>query len=104
LSWQRLGVYSVTSGTLAVGLSDAANGYVIADAVRVAPATPQPPTVGSLSATPSPVVTGKTLTLTAAGVSAPAGTVTRVDFYRDTNGNGQLDVGTDALLGTDTNG
>jgi len=40
-SWSRLGsagnggVFTITSGTLTIKLSDAANGYVIADAVRV---------------------------------------------------------------------
>ncbi len=33
-----------------------------------------------------------------------AGTVAAVEFYRDANGNGTLEVGTDVLLGTDTNG
>ncbi|HEY2895044.1 MAG TPA: choice-of-anchor D domain-containing protein, partial [Pirellulales bacterium] len=33
--WQSLGSFSVSSGTLAVRLSDNANGFVIADAVRI---------------------------------------------------------------------
>lgn len=32
------------------------------------------------------------------------GTPESISFYRDANGNGNLDVGTDDLLGTDTNG
>ena len=36
-TWQELGVYEPTSGTLAVTLSNSANGYVIADAVRIEP-------------------------------------------------------------------
>jgi hypothetical protein len=33
--WQDLGVFAITSGTLSVKLTNAANGYVIADAVRI---------------------------------------------------------------------
>jgi hypothetical protein len=36
-TWQELGVYEPTSGTLAVTLANNANGYVIADAVRIEP-------------------------------------------------------------------
>ncbi len=35
ISWQSLGMYEITSGTLSVRLTDDANGYVIADAVRI---------------------------------------------------------------------
>ncbi len=35
VTWQSLGTFHITSGTLAVRLSDNANGYVIADAVRI---------------------------------------------------------------------
>ena len=36
--WVPLGTYSLQSGTLDVTLTDQANGYVIADAIRIAPA------------------------------------------------------------------
>ncbi|NOZ19546.1 MAG: hypothetical protein GXP25_00495 [Planctomycetes bacterium] len=62
------------------------------------------PTIGSLTDSPDPVPPGGgDLTLTANGVSDLDGTVTQVAFYRDLNGNGVLDVGTDDLLGTDNN-
>jgi len=35
--WESLGTYDLSNGSLKVELSDAANGYVIADAVRVVP-------------------------------------------------------------------
>ncbi len=38
--WQRLGISQVTGGTLTVRLTDKANGYVIADAVRVTSVAP----------------------------------------------------------------
>ncbi len=64
------------------------------------------PTVDSLQASPDPVTRPNDITLTALGVDDPdgAGTVAAVEFYRDANGNGTLEVGTDVLLGTDTNG
>jgi len=65
-----------------------------------------PPTVASLQASPDPVTRPGSLTLTALGVDDPngAGTVAAVEFYRDANGNGTLEPGTDVLVGTDTNG
>jgi len=38
--WQNLGTFCSTSGNLSVKLSDSANGYVVADAVRVVPVAP----------------------------------------------------------------
>jgi len=60
------------------------------------------PLIGSLSPTPDPVTRGQNITLTANNVTDADGTVAKVEFYRDTNGNGTLEVGTDALLGSDT--
>jgi hypothetical protein len=60
-----------------------------------------PPTIASLSDSPDPVLRGQNLTLTASGVT---GSVLSVSFYRDANGDGILEPGTDTLLGTDTNG
>jgi hypothetical protein len=62
----------------------------------------QTPIIGSLSVSPDPVIQGSTLTLTANSVTDSDGTVAKVEFYRDVNGNSSIDVGTDMLLGTDT--
>ena len=46
--WQSLGVYTASSGTLTVGLSDNANGVVVANAIRIVqvePATTAPSVV-----------------------------------------------------------
>ena len=59
----------------------------------------QMPTIGSLSVSPDPVTQGNSLTLTANSVADSDGTVAKVEFYRDTNGNGVIDVGTDTLFG-----
>ncbi len=37
MPWQSLGIFSITSGTLRVELSDDANDEVVADAVRIVP-------------------------------------------------------------------
>jgi hypothetical protein len=68
----------------------------------VTAAVAQRPVVESLDVAPDPVIRPGTTTLTAGGVSDADGQVVKVEFYRDTNGNRQLDVATDALLGTDT--
>ncbi len=60
------------------------------------------PTIGSLSDSPDPLTHGDTLALTANSVADPDGTVAKVEFYWDANGNGTLDMGTDTLLGEDT--
>ncbi len=62
------------------------------------------PTVASLNAGPDPVSQGADLTLTATGVADSDGTVASVNFYWDINANGSVDVGTDVLFGTDTDG
>lgn len=62
------------------------------------------PTIGSLSDSPDPVIAPAAVTLTAGAVVDSDGSVTQVEFYRDSNGNGSLDTATDALLGTDTDG
>ncbi|MGM0488578.1 MAG: choice-of-anchor D domain-containing protein [Planctomycetota bacterium] len=104
--FQRLGSILVDSeGTLTVAVSDDANDYVIADAVwiRCKSQTTEAPTVDSLIASPDPVTQPDVLTLTAENVQDNDGTVRKVEFYRDSNNNGILDVDADELLGTDQN-
>ena len=62
----------------------------------------QPPSVESLSDSPDLVTRCNTLTLTANGVSDLHGAVSKVEFYRDSNGDGVLDVSTDQYLGQDS--
>lgn len=61
------------------------------------------PKIASLTDTPDPATTGSTLTLTAAGVADVDGSVTKVVFYRETNGAAGLQVGSggDRIVGTD---
>ncbi len=60
-----------------------------------------PPAIGSLTSSANSVTAGASVTLTAHGLTAPAGNVTSVYFYQDTNNNGQYDSG-DALVATTT--
>ncbi len=78
--------------------NEAAYSNVVSTTVTVNAA----PTVGSLIAVPDPVTQGESITLTALNAADSDGTITQVEFYRDANGNGLIDVGTDTLLGTDT--
>ncbi len=59
----------------------------------------QPPTIGTFAGNPNPVIQGANLNLIAGSVFDADGSVTEVRFYRDSNGNGVYDSGTDALFG-----
>jgi len=62
------------------------------------------PTIAALADSPDPVVQNNLLTLTASGVNDSDGWIVQVDFYRDLNRNGYLDLdGEDQLLGIDNN-
>ena len=79
-------------------------GRSAADTFQISVEANDAPAVTSLSATPNPVTRPDALTLTATGVSDEDGTVERVEFYRDANGNSALDPDEDALLGSDAEG
>jgi hypothetical protein len=61
--------------------------------VTVIAASAAVPTVAAVTASPNPVVSGDTLTLTATGVSDPGASVSRVYFYEETNGIPGLQTG-----------
>lgn len=61
------------------------------------------PTVGTVDVTPDPISPGDQVTVTAAGVTDPDGSVTEVRFYHDSDQGGAWDSG-DELLGTDDDG
>ncbi|MGQ0626864.1 MAG: peptidylprolyl isomerase, partial [Phycisphaerales bacterium] len=61
------------------------------------------PTINSVSATPNPILTqGASITITANTVVDADGSIARVRFYLDSNGDGMLQTDTDTLLGEDT--
>ncbi|OPX25203.1 MAG: hypothetical protein B1H04_00490 [Planctomycetales bacterium 4484_123] len=59
------------------------------------------PTVGALDYELKPTIIGEDITLTAIGVADGDGNLQRVEFYRDENDNGTLEIGTDSYLGSD---
>jgi hypothetical protein len=61
------------------------------------------PTIGSVTASLPALRIGQTITFTATGASDADGTVTGVQFWRDSNASGQVEE-TDELLVTDTTG
>src|SRR5262249_38248115 len=52
--WEDLGTFTISGATLVVRLSDAANGYVIADAIRIAAVSPLQALGGPIDAGPAP--------------------------------------------------
>ncbi len=67
--------------------------------------TPTPtsvPSIASLSATPTSITAGTTLTLVASGVTDTLGSITAVSFYLETNGTTGLQTASDTLVGTGT--
>jgi hypothetical protein len=70
------------------------------------PTTNKAPVVTGVNDSPSPIVAGGTVTLTASGVSDPDGSVASVAFYRESNGTAGLQSGAggDTPVGTDSTG
>jgi uncharacterized delta-60 repeat protein/RHS repeat-associated protein len=104
-NWLELGTFTVHNGRVTVELSDAANGTVVADAVWLVDPVPQ---IGSLTVSNPGVTRQQTapsqkLILQANNVQAyDQKQIQQVVFYRDLNGNAQLDTQTDLVLGTGT--
>jgi uncharacterized delta-60 repeat protein len=95
------------SGATAVALQ--ADGKIVVASLNggnfgVARYLPSEPEIGSFTASPNPVAAGSPVTLTAGNLTDgnPNSAVTQVAFYRDGNGDGVLQPGTDALLGYGT--
>ncbi len=76
--WESLGVYTATTGTLAVKLTDNADGDVIANAVEIV----ELPSIDSLADSLSSVVIGQPLVLTATNVQDSQSGLQGVAFYR----------------------
>jgi hypothetical protein len=60
------------------------------------------PTIGSFTVNPASVTVGGTVTLTASNVTETGGTITAVNFYRESNGTAGLQIGSDTLVGSGT--
>jgi cyclophilin family peptidyl-prolyl cis-trans isomerase len=94
----------LTGGASVRFFARAVDGDGLFSPVRTAVATiGRPPAITGVTISPTaPVTRPASLTLTASGVSDPDNAIARVEFYRDSNNNGVIDIGTDALLGSDT--
>ena len=101
--WHSLGYYDITTGTIMVQLTDAANGKVIADAVYIRRfGDAFPPGIGSLTVEPELVPIGSEIVVMANDVRATAASIAEVAFYRDVNGNRTIDATIDEWIGADT--
>jgi RHS repeat-associated protein len=101
-SFGYVGQINVSSGTLKVELdaSNLSGGQAIADAIYLVPRT-----LGEfhdLSA-PSSFVTNSDEAITVGFVDPDGELADSINVYRDTNGNGVLDIGTDQLFHSDAN-
>ncbi len=102
---------TVNTGNVSFGFSPGINKYYArvfdtdggsSGAVTITNRINAAPSVAGVFVSPNPIARNSSYTLTAIEPD-DEGTVARVEFYRDTNGNGQLDVGVDVLLGSDAN-
>lgn len=89
------------SANITVRATDTTGAFVETTFTVAVAASTNPPTVTSLSPSNAKVARGKAINLTATGVAA-TGSVAKVEFYRDSNGNGTFEAGVDTLVGTDT--
>ncbi len=60
------------------------------------------PSIGAFTASPASVTPGATVTLTASNVADTSGTISSVNFYRESNGTSGLQTGSDTLVGAGT--
>lgn len=95
------GNYLLTLTAASSGIADRA-GNLLQTSASDAFAVNFLPTIGTLSASPAMVNVGSSMTLTATNVTSPNGAIVQVEFYRDTNNNGQLDIGVDTRVAVDT--
>ncbi len=56
VGWKVLGTFAITGNTLTVTLTNAANQYVVADAIRIVSTAPPPPPTTFVDASTPPVV------------------------------------------------
>ncbi len=65
---------------------------------------PQTPTIGSFTVSPTSVALGAAVTLDAANVTRSGGSISGVQFYRESNGVAGFQPGSDTLVGSGTQG
>jgi hypothetical protein len=88
--------------TLYAIASDAAGTSSAVASAALTVTGPPTPTIGSFTVSPATVLTGGSVTLTAANVGEAGGTVTGVSFYLESDGIPGLQTDSDTLLGAGT--
>ena len=98
--------YAAKAGyDLVTGLGSPIVNQLVSSLAGVPAPVPPPtslPTIGSFTVSPTSVTAGTSVTLTAANVSETGGTIASVKFYRESNGAGGLQTGSDTLVGSGT--
>jgi endonuclease/exonuclease/phosphatase family metal-dependent hydrolase len=98
-TWNPVGGSTVTRTSLLNALASVTDHLpVVADYDIISTA----PTIGSFAVNPTSVVSGGTFALTASNVTVTGGTISGVNFYRESNGMVGLQIGSDTLVGAGT--
>lgn len=92
-------IVKVDSGNVVMESNENNNTSALLESVDTLPNVA--PTISALQVNPTTVYQPEYVTISALGVNDSDGSVNRVEFYRDSNGNGTLEVGSDTLLGVD---
>ncbi len=94
----------ISATTLYADLTTASDHLPVVADYSLGSVTTGTPTIGSFAASPSSVTVGTPTTLTASNVTETGGTgsITGVNFYRESNGTSGLQIGSDTLVGAGT--
>ena len=94
----------ISASTLYSDLTTASDHLPVVADYTFSSTTNGTPTIGSFAANPASVVVGASTTLTASNVAEAggSGTITGVNFYRESNGTSGLQIGSDTLVGAGT--
>ncbi len=91
----------ISASTIYSDLTTASDHLPVVADYTIAAAKTGTPTIGSFSDNPTSVTAGTSTTLTASSVTETggSGTITGVNFYRESNGTSGLQIGSDTLVG-----
>jgi hypothetical protein len=94
----------ISASTLYADLTTASDHLPVVADYSIAAVTTGTPTIGAFVANPASVTVGTTTTLTASNVTETggSGSITGVNFYRESNGTSGLQIGSDTLVGAGT--
>ncbi|HEY1684158.1 MAG TPA: endonuclease/exonuclease/phosphatase family protein [Tepidisphaeraceae bacterium] len=94
----------IPASTIYTDLGTASDHLPVVSDYTISSTTTGTPTIGSFAAIPSSVTSGASSTLTASSVTETggSGTITGVEFYRESNSTSGLQIGSDTTLGAGT--